>query len=70
MLSGEAPLLPLPECDASECKCRFIHHADRRRNDDRRDQYRQGLSGETGKFIKEKRRRGDRRNNDPDDYFS
>lgn len=29
-LSEDAPSLPLPRCDASECACRYMHHADRR----------------------------------------
>jgi len=70
ILSSEVPLLPLPECDANDCDCRFIHHSDRRRREDRRDQYRPALSGETGKFMAERRRRRDRRDDDPDDYFS
>jgi len=68
-LSEQAPLLPLPECDAVECACRFVHHTDRRRRDDRRDEFRQGLGGETGKFMKERRRRRDRRDSDSDDNF-
>ena len=29
-LSSAAPKLPLAECDVLECKCRFVHHQDRR----------------------------------------
>jgi hypothetical protein len=29
-LSSRAPRLPLPSCDAAECKCRFKHFNDRR----------------------------------------
>jgi hypothetical protein len=29
-LSKQAPLLPLPSCDAPVCNCRFKHHKDRR----------------------------------------
>ena len=29
-LSGEAPKLPLKECDAPHCECRYVHHDDRR----------------------------------------
>ena len=35
-LSGEAPQLPLPTCDSVKCRCRYIHHEDRRSGDDRR----------------------------------
>ena len=69
-LSSKAPILPLPDCDATECHCRFVHHADRRRKSDRRDQFRDSLGPESGAGEKEKRRLGDRRNSDPEDYFS
>jgi hypothetical protein len=29
-LSAEAPRLPVPECKAPLCECRYKHHADRR----------------------------------------
>jgi len=29
-LSAEAPRLPLPECDARRCDCKYRHFADRR----------------------------------------
>ena len=35
-LSSEAPQLPLPGCDAVRCKCRYLHHVDRRSGEDRR----------------------------------
>lgn len=38
-LSGSAPRIPLPDCDASDCSCRFAHHADRRAGDERRTPY-------------------------------
>jgi hypothetical protein len=28
--SGDTPMLPLPECDASRCNCKYRHHDDRR----------------------------------------
>lgn len=36
MLSSEAPVLPLQDCDQAACKCRYVHQ------DDRRSQYRRG----------------------------
>jgi hypothetical protein len=30
-LSAEAPAVPLNGCDAAECMCRYVHHADRRK---------------------------------------
>ena len=35
-LSGEAPTLPLPDCDAIECNCTYGHYDDRRRRRTRR----------------------------------
>lgn len=69
ILSSTAPRIPLPECAAAECKCRFIHHNDRRQASDRRSPYRQSISGDTGEYRKERRHRGDRRNDDPQDFF-
>ena len=61
-LSGTAPRIPLPDCDVLECKCKFVHHKDRRKNDDRRNPYVQGYGGgDTGKFREEQRKYGDRR---------
>lgn len=36
LLADEAPALPLPECDAEECNCRYAQYKDRRL-DARRD---------------------------------
>lgn len=69
-LSNAAPRLPLDECDALECKCRFVHHKDRRTGSDRRRGRVGGLSDATGTFDKDKRRYTDRRSDEPDDYFS
>ncbi len=69
-LSTAAPRIPLPECKAIECKCRFVHHKDRRTGDDRRDAYAQGFgSANTGTYEKEQRKRGERRDDPPDDTF-
>lgn len=35
-LSGEAPPLPQPTCDARACECRYVHYEDRRDGFDRR----------------------------------
>ena len=40
LLSGNAPVLPLKDCDQAACKCRFIHH------DDRRNQSRRGYQSD------------------------
>ena len=60
-LSNAAPRIPLADCDVLECKCRFVHHRDRRAGDERRDSYSQGFAGETGKHPIEQRKRRDRR---------
>ena len=71
ILSAEAPRLPLPDCDVLQCKCRFIHHQDRRRAEDRRGQHPQNLLGTTGGYSgKERRYRERRTDGDPEDFFS
>lgn len=35
LLSGEAPEIPVPGCDAAECSCRYVHHKDRRHGERR-----------------------------------
>lgn len=37
LLAAEAPKLPLPECEAPKCRCRYIHFEDRRSGEDRRE---------------------------------
>jgi hypothetical protein len=70
-LATAAPKIPLPECDALECKCRFKHHDDRRKGGERRNAWGRGLGGtSTGNYPKEQRKGGDRRKDDPDEYFS
>ncbi len=65
-LSSVAPRIPLPDCDAAECKCRFKHHTDRRAGNDRRDAWGRGFAGPlTGQYPKEQRKGGDRRGNTP-----
>jgi len=36
-LSAAAPKIPLANCDAKSCGCRFIHFEDRREGEDRRE---------------------------------
>ncbi len=71
-LASAAPRIPLPECDVPECKCRFTHHKDRRHGEDRRGRVPDSMLGTTGRYAgKERRYRGDRRNDDdPEDFFS
>lgn len=68
-LASAAPRIPLPDCDVAECKCRFIHHEDRRAGEDRRSGYRRQLPGGADTPTTERRKRGDRRDDSPDDYF-
>lgn len=58
-LSGEAPTIPVPGCDAQQCNCRYVHHGDRRA-DDRRNPYGQWSNLPTG-LTRERRRRVERR---------
>ena len=60
-LSSAAPRIPLPDCDVLDCKCRFLHHKDRRDGDDRRDPYGPRIGGGTGSFQKDQRKRRERR---------
>jgi hypothetical protein len=67
-LSSAAPKLPLPGCNAAECRCRFKHHEDRRSGQDRRNVWGQGFgSGTTGQYPKEQRKGRDRRRSSPQD---
>lgn len=71
ILASEVPRIPLPECDAPDCKCRFRHHQDRRRREDRRGQTSQNMLGTTGGYSGKERRFRDRRSDDdPEDFFS
>ena len=70
-LSSAAPRLPLPDCDVLECKCRFAHHDDRRKGDDRRNPYMQtfgGVGSGTGQHAEEQRQQSDRRKEPPDAF--
>ena len=71
-LARAAPRLPLPECNALECRCKFAHHDDRRTGHDRRSPFATaGFGGSgTGTFEEERRKRTDRRKSgDQDDEF-
>ena len=61
-LSSAAPKLPLAECDALQCKCRFVHHKDRRAGKDRRSPFApSGYSSATGSHQVEQREGKERR---------
>lgn len=36
-LAAEAPKIPMPECDAAKCRCRYVHYEDRRGAENRRE---------------------------------
>lgn len=56
ILSKDAPMLPLPDCDIVDCACSYVHYADRRCGRDRRSPVPSaGLSAATGKFQVERR---------------
>lgn len=61
-LSNAAPRLPLPDCDVLECRCKFVHHGDRRSSTNRRSPFSAtGFGDGTGSFQQERRSRPDRR---------
>lgn len=31
-LSSDAPILPVPGCGSAQCRCRYLHHDDRRQD--------------------------------------
>jgi hypothetical protein len=69
-LSNAAPRLPLADCDAAQCSCRFVHHEDRRSGKDRRSPFAaSGFGGGTGSFQQERRERSDRREDADTDLF-
>jgi len=70
-LSNAAPRLPLPDCNALECRCRFAHHKDRRAAKDRRSPFgAAGYTGGTGSYEKERRESRDRRKDtDLDEFY-
>jgi hypothetical protein len=69
-LSSAAPRLPLADCDATACNCRFAHHNDRRTGKDRRSPFAAaGFGGGTGSFQQERRERPDRRAGADTDLF-
>jgi hypothetical protein len=68
-LSGAAPRIPFPECDVLECKCRFVHHEDRREGDDRRNPFDQGIATKLGNRSKDLRTDDERRNSNTDDTY-
>lgn len=64
-LATAPPKLPLPDCDARECRCRFAHHDDRRSGKERRNPFAPGQTiVAAGSYKKEQRAGKDRRKAD------
>ncbi len=69
-LSSAAPRLPLPDCDVLECRCKFVHHKDRRSQEDRRNSFAGGVaSGATTGAQQVEQRQSDERRADPPETF-
>ena len=68
-LSNAAPRIPLEDCDAGKCDCRFVHHKDRRSGEDRRYPFFQGYGGgaASGRYEQERRTSRERRDDPPED---
>lgn len=62
-----APALPLPLCDAAECRCRFVHHRDRRSGTDRRSPFQRGFGGSATRIDADRREQPDRRQDAAED---
>lgn len=59
-LSGEAPEIPVPGCDAATCACQYVHHKDRRHND-RRNPFPMRAAGPPASAGGDRRTKRDRR---------
>jgi hypothetical protein len=69
-LATEAPEIPLPGCQSSNCECHFVHHNDRRAGKDRRSPFTSGgLAAATGKYAQERREGKERRDDEPDGFY-
>jgi hypothetical protein len=55
-LAKEAPRLPLPDCTAKNCDCRFVHYDDRR-GEERRDEIRRAQANSVQRRAQQDRRR-------------
>jgi len=72
-LSSEAPRIPLPDCSAAECECRFVHYEDRRGEQNRKTDDQPSDSdatGDTADRAGERRLQVERRGDGSKDYFS
>ena len=67
-LAARVPQLPLPNCDAPHCNCRYVHYDDRRQQDNRRMLYSLRsdlyvLAGNSERRATQGRRKSDREAN-------
>ena len=60
-LSPDAPTLPLADCDTEHCRCRYVHHRDRRDGEDRRSPFQSGFGGSATRMERNRRRSTERR---------
>jgi hypothetical protein len=60
-LSREAPVLPLPGCNASPCECRYEHHDDRRKGLRRARDLAVSIDGHDGAEQRDRTKRGRRK---------
>jgi hypothetical protein len=65
-LGEKAPKLPLPDCQAPVCNCRYVHHADRRSGEERRGE--RGWQQKQDVGIERRQRTRGRRATDPVDW--
>jgi len=59
-LSREAPVLPLKNCGAPHCECRYEHHEDRRKGNRRAHDLGVSIDGYEGHDHRQKSKRGRR----------
>jgi hypothetical protein len=59
-LSADAPRLPLPQCDAARCDCKYRHYDDRRGGPRRADE----KGAPAGRVTQNRRAKGGRRTSD------
>lgn len=67
VLVADAPNLPLQSCDVDDCRCRLVHHGDRRDGDDRRTPFQRGFGGSAPRRQDDRRNQPDRRRKDSGD---
>lgn len=63
-LSDEAPVLPVQGCSVQQCTCGYVHHDDRREDDDRRHPYGQWANMPPAGSGERRSRRDRRRSRD------